>query len=102
MRIFSKATLTTYSKRHTNAREELLIWYAQLSAADWKDFNALRADLPATDYIGNDRFVFNVKGNHYRLIAMIFFGSRTVFIRGIFTHAEYTKLCKDQQKLLAL
>jgi mRNA-degrading endonuclease HigB of HigAB toxin-antitoxin module len=45
----------------------------------------------ATD-VGNDRYVFNIKGNKYRLVAMIFFNIRTVYIRFIGTHTEYDKI----------
>lgn len=46
----------------------------------------------SADYVGNDRFVFNIRGNRYRLVAMIFFDIRTVFIRFLGTHAEYDKV----------
>ncbi|MCB0517743.1 MAG: type II toxin-antitoxin system HigB family toxin [Saprospiraceae bacterium] len=45
----------------------------------------------SVDYVGNDRYVFNIRGNNYRLFAMIFFNKRTVFVRFIGTHAEYDK-----------
>ncbi|AMR26380.1 hypothetical protein A0257_04190 [Hymenobacter psoromatis] len=102
MRIFSRSAITEYGKSNAQAREELAIWYAKAEAADWIDFNQLKADMPATDYVGNDRFVFNIKGNHYRLIAMLFFTTKRLYIRGIFTHAEYSKLSKNQKKLLNL
>jgi mRNA interferase HigB len=60
--------------------------------ADWSDFNDLRQDFPSCDFVGNDRFVFNVKGNRYRLIAIIHFDIRTIYIRFIGTHAEYDKI----------
>ncbi|GAA4018975.1 hypothetical protein GCM10022408_36150 [Hymenobacter fastidiosus] len=65
-------------------------WYHIVKLADWKDFNALREDMPDADYIGNDRFVFNVKS--FRVLAMVFFDVRTIFIRRIMTHPEYDKL----------
>lgn len=46
----------------------------------------------SVDYVGNDRYVFNIRGNNYRLVAMIFFNKRTVFVRFIGTHAEYDKI----------
>jgi len=49
----------------------------------------LRRFSNSVDYVGNDRFVFNIRGNKYRLIAMIFFDIRTVFIRFVGTHREY-------------
>ena len=56
--------------------------------------------MPATDYIADNRYVFNIKGNHYRLIAMIFFPTKQVYIRGIYTHAQYSKLSKKQITVL--
>lgn len=46
----------------------------------------------SVDYVGNERYVFNIKGNRYRLVTMIFLDIRTVFIRFIGTHAEYSKI----------
>ena len=43
----------------------------------------------SADSVGNDRYVFNIKGNKYRLVAMIFFDKRTIFIRFIGTHSQY-------------
>jgi len=44
------------------------------------------------DYVGNDRYVFNIKGNHYRLVVVIRFLKGRVFIRFVGTHAEYDKI----------
>jgi mRNA interferase HigB len=46
----------------------------------------------SVDSIGNNRFVFNIKGNNYRLIAIIIFASKKVYIRFIGTHGEYDKI----------
>ena len=51
MRIHNKSTIAQYAATYPTASEELAIWYKQVEAADWKDFNALREDMPATDYI---------------------------------------------------
>lgn len=96
MHIITRKTIKEYAADHAQVSEELNTWYHFVRLAEWSDFNALRADLPATDYVGNDRYVFNIKGNHFRLIAMIFFPVGQVYIRGIFTHAEYSKLTKKQ------
>ena len=96
MHVLTRKTLREYGEANAQVRDELNVWFTVVSLAQWSDFNAVRADMPATDYIGNDRYVFNVKGNHYRLIAMIFFPVKQVYIRGIFTHAAYSKLSKKQ------
>ncbi|GGF26394.1 type II toxin-antitoxin system HigB family toxin [Hymenobacter cavernae] len=96
MRIFTRKAIQDFSQANAQAKEDLAVWFKQVELADWKDFNAVRSDFPSTDYIGDNRYVFNIKGNHYRLIAMVFFPPRQVYIRGIFTHAAYDKLSKQQ------
>lgn len=49
----------------------------------------MRRSFNNVDFVGNDRYVFNIKGNHYRLVAMVFFSRRTIFIRFVGTHREY-------------
>jgi len=49
----------------------------------------------SVDYVGNNRYVFNIKGNHYRLVAIVIFASQKIYIRFIGTHTEYSKIdCK--------
>lgn len=92
MVIISKSALAKYGTANAQAAEVLAAWYQIVRLADWSSFNELRVDFPSADYIGNDRFIFNIKGNRYRLLALIFFDIRTLYIHGIYTHAEYTKL----------
>ena len=96
MRVLSEKTINEFSASNAQARDELRIWFRLVRAAEWPDFNALKADMPATDYVRNDRYVFNIKGNHYRLVAMIFFSAQRLYIRGIYTHAEYSKITRKQ------
>ncbi len=51
----------------------------------------LRNKFPGVDYIGNDRYVFNIGGNKYRLVAMINFKAQRAYIRYIGTHSNYEK-----------
>ena len=92
MVIISKKTLEDFSKLYPISIEPLNTWYEQVKAADWRNGTELRNDFPTADFVGDNRWVFNIKGNHFRLVAMIFFNVRTVFIRFIGTHAEYDKI----------
>jgi mRNA interferase HigB len=61
----------------------------------FNNLNELRKKFPGVDYIGNDRYVFNIAGNKYRLVAMINFKAHRVYIRYIGTHVNYDKTdCK--------
>ena len=98
MVILTKKAITDYGKANTNANDALNDWYIRTRLADWSSFNELRLDFPSCDFVGNDRYVFNIKGNRYRLITFINFRTRTVFIRYFGTHSEYDKI-KDIQNI---
>ncbi|WP_262909385.1 type II toxin-antitoxin system HigB family toxin [Mucilaginibacter daejeonensis] len=63
-----------------------------MSQADWANFHEVRSMFNTVDAVGNDRFVFDIRGNHYRIVAMIFFDIRTVYIRFVGTHKEYDRI----------
>lgn len=94
MRIYTRSTINEYTAKNAQVAEELNTWYQIVKLADWNSHNALKADIPSADLVGDSHYVFNVKGNHYRVIALVFFGAKRVYIRGIYTHAEYSKLSK--------
>ncbi|MCC6413018.1 MAG: type II toxin-antitoxin system HigB family toxin [Saprospiraceae bacterium] len=92
MVIISKSHLTSFGVLQPDAITALNDWYIKTKNADWNNFNDLRKTFNSADYVGNDRYVFNIRGNHYRLIAMVFFDIRTVYIRFVGTHSEYDKI----------
>ncbi len=90
--IISKTIFREFGQLHPDAIEALNTWYAIVKDADWSNLADLRQVFNSVDYVGNDRFVFNIRGNRYRLIVMIFFDIRTVYIRFVGTHGEYDKV----------
>lgn len=92
MVIISKTILVEFATHYSDSVEALNKWYNESKKANWNNLNDIKKSFNTVDYVGNDRYVFNIKGNKYRLVAMIFFDIRTVFIRFIGTHAEYDKI----------
>ncbi len=92
MVIISYSSLRTFIIKHAESKDAINNWYRLTSQADWSNFHELKDMFGAVDSIGNDRYVFNIKGNSYRLICLIFFDVRTVYIRFVGSHAEYDKL----------
>lgn len=92
MVIIAKTALDNFSRKHPVAAVSLNRWYDIAHQANWSEFSEIKKTFASVDAVGNDRFVFNIKGNDYRLIAMIFFDKRTIYIRFIGTHAEYDKI----------
>ena len=92
MVVITKRILNEFGRRHPDAAEALNGWYDAIVGADWKNLNDVRRQFNNVDYVGNERFVFNIRGNKYRLIAMIFFDKRTLFVRFVGTHSEYDRI----------
>ncbi|WP_413175357.1 type II toxin-antitoxin system HigB family toxin [Anabaena azotica] len=88
MRIISKRILREFWKKHSQSESGLLLWYQRISDAQLENFNDMRKIFPSADLVGN-LTVFNIKGNHYRLITYIDYDSQLLFIRAVLTHAEY-------------
>lgn len=92
MVIISKTILKQFGQHHPDAIIALNNWYEVTKIADWNHVSDIRETFNSVDYVNNDRFVFNIKGNKYRIVAMIFFDIRTVFIRFVGTHQEYDEI----------
>jgi mRNA interferase HigB len=92
MRIVSRKMVIDYYSSHSGSKTALEEWYNKVSKANWNNLNELKRDYLNADYVGNKRVVFNIKGNDYRLIAIIIYVSQKVYLRWIGTHAEYDKI----------
>ncbi len=90
MRVVSKRTLREFWEKHSNAKSGLLLWYQRISDSQFQDLNSLRLVFPSADIVSNFT-VFNINGNHYRLITYIDYRSQIIFVRAVLTHAEYDK-----------
>ena len=78
MVIISYRTIREYTDRHTDVEDQLNNWYILVEKSDWANFNEMRQLFNSVDAVGNDLYVFNIKGNAYRLIVRIIFRVRTV------------------------
>lgn len=94
MHIITRRTLTDYAAKNERVADELNTWYHIVKQALWDDLNDLHADFPSADLIGDNHYIFNIKGNHFRLAALVLFRVKRLYILGIYTHAEYSKMSK--------
>ena len=91
-RIFAKSTLREYWEKHSDSEQYLKTWYDTAMGSDWKTPNAVKQTYASASILKNERIVFNIKGNSYRLIVKFNFEKQWAFIRFIGTHAEYNKI----------
>jgi len=95
MRIFTEQALKEYSQKHPEALSALQDWTQRVVRSKWSCFADIKKNFNSVDSIGNQRYVFNIKGNNYRLVVVIKFTVQFVYIRFVGTHAEYEKIdCK--------
>jgi mRNA interferase HigB len=92
MHIISRPKLIKFWLKHPDSETALRIWFKKVEQSRWKSINELKADFPTADYVGNNRVVFDVKGNNYRIVVLVFFLGQKMFIRFVGTHAEYDKI----------
>jgi mRNA interferase HigB len=90
MHIITRVRLKEFWEKHPNAETSLRLWYKLTSAAQWQNFVELRQVFPSADQVEN-LTVFNIGGNNYRLITLVDYEYKKVFIRHVLTHAEYDK-----------
>lgn len=92
MRIFTEQVLKEYSLKHPDSKVALQEWAEIVKKSQWTCFADIKSTFNSVDSIGNQRYVFNIKGNNYRLVVVIKFTIKFVYIRFIGTHAEYDRI----------
>src|SRR3972149_4876496 len=92
MRIIALATLREFWKKHVDAEVPLRSWYTLASRSDWRHPADVKAADRSASGVANNRIVFNIKGNDYRLVAAMHYNRGMTFIRFVGTHSEYGKI----------
>jgi len=92
MRIIALKTLRAFWEMHSDARQPLQAWYEDVRHAVWKSPSDIKVVYRNASFIGNNRVVFNIKGNNYRLIAAVNYSFGIVYIRFVGNHALYEKI----------
>lgn len=92
MRIVTFTRIKEFTAIHPNADIALRDWYFKTKRSEWGNLNDIKQTFNSVDYVGNNRYVFNIKGNDFRLVAIIIFASKKIYIRFIGTHSEYDQI----------
>jgi len=92
MRVISSKTLIDYWTENPRAEQPLKSWYAEAKEANWNDTHDVKAQYGNASIVGNNRVVFNIAGNKFRLVVAIHYDMGIIFIRFVGTHAEYDRI----------
>jgi mRNA interferase HigB len=89
LRVIAKRILRDFWEKHEDCEQQLKSWFREIQKSNWENPNQVKEEYPSASILNNNRVVFNIKGNNYRLIVKISFEYQMVWIRFIGTHGEY-------------
>jgi mRNA interferase HigB len=92
VRIIARKTLKDFWKKNPTAQQPLKSWFAEVEEADWTRMADIKEQYAHVSIIDNERVVFNIGGNKFRLVVKLWFSGRCVWIKFIGTHAEYNSV----------
>ncbi len=94
MRIISRKTLRLFweKAKYADAEQPLKAWFGEAAKADWASPAAIKAAFGNASIVGNNRAVFNIGGNKYRLVVRVNYPYRVIYVRFVGTHAQYDQI----------
>jgi mRNA interferase HigB len=92
MRIISRKILRDFWSRHPDAQQSLQAWYNDARHAEWRSPADIKNVYRNASFLANNRVIFNIKGNHYRIVVAIQYSHGIIYIRFVGTHREYDKI----------
>ena len=96
MRVISVKTLKLFWEEHPDAESPLRAWYTEAKKAGWKGPQDIKTEYRTASIVRNNRAVFNIKGNKYRLVVAVKYDFQIVYIRFIGTHAAYDRIKAEE------
>jgi mRNA interferase HigB len=92
VRIVALKALRDFWTKHPRAEGSMTEWYEFVRCAQWRGPQDVKCDFAAASFVANNRIVFNVGGNKYRVVVVALFRSGALYIRFVGTHAEYARI----------
>lgn len=92
MNIISRNTITYYTQKYPKAKNQLLGWYQEIVKQNFENFNELKSVYGNASIVNNQRVVFNIKGNDFRLVVAMNFRRKAGYVIWFGTHKEYDKI----------
>lgn len=90
--IIARKTLLDFCRAYPDAAQALMEWYYEMLAHEFKSFQELKAVYRNCSIVGDDRVVFNIAGNKFRLIVRVVFSFKTIQVKWFGTHKEYDEI----------
>ena len=92
MRVIAKRTLREFWEKQPQAEDPLRSWYAAVEDANWRQPADIKQTYAAASFLADNRVVFNIGGNRYRLVVKVYYDYGRVYIHFVGTHSEYDRI----------
>lgn len=92
MRVVGRDKLDAFGKGHADAKKALDAWFHEAESNNWETPQDIKNRYRSADFLAGNRVIFNIKGNHYRLVVKVRYQNGIVLIEWVGTHAEYSKM----------
>jgi mRNA interferase HigB len=89
--IAGKTLIEKFIRKHANSKASLSAWIDDVEEADWKTPQDIKERYRSADFLSDNRVVFNIGGNNYRLVVLVLYRNGKLLIQKVGTHAEYSK-----------
>ena len=91
MKVLGRNTLVEFGRKHADSKKALDAWFDEAKHADWQTPQDIKNRYNSADFLSDNRVIFNIKGNNYRLVIKVRYENDLVVIEWVGTHAEYDK-----------
>ncbi|OUS06496.1 addiction module toxin RelE [Gammaproteobacteria bacterium 42_54_T18] len=91
MKVLGRDKLSEFSQKHANAKKALDAWFADAENSEWKTPQDIKDRYRSADFLAENRVIFNIKGNHYRLVVKVRYQNGLAVVEWVGTHSEYDK-----------
>jgi len=97
LRVIAKKTLREFYEKniYQDSKVALEAWHQEMLKSDWSNPNQIKTKYKSASIVGDNKIIFNICGNKYRLIVKINYDAKIVFIKFIGTHKQYDKINVD-------
>lgn len=91
MRLAGTDKIDRFIRKHANAKDALFAWKFDAKQSNWSTPQDIKDRYRSADFLSDNRVIFNIKGNHYRLVVKVRYQNGIVLVEWVGTHAEYSK-----------
>lgn len=91
MKVLGRDKLMAFSTTHASAKTALDAWFSDAESSNWQTPQDIKDRYRSADFLADNRVIFNIKGNHFRLVVKVRYQNGIVVVEWVGTHAEYSK-----------